>query len=166
MPDPRAIFSYLKRVLVALTIAFSVVVVVGAAQYTLGDGLSDAVKKAIVFCVVSALLTSLHFWIHGLKLSTETFWFNVVVIVFIAQYAASLVFVALLVFGVGKSSTDLVFLGVFQLIHLAIYTLDWFLQEEGAQKHHENLSVEQIAAINEQNRVRLAPRYQDSTQDC
>jgi len=162
----RTIYSLLKRMLVAFTIAFSIVVVVGAAQYTLGDGLSDGVKKAIVFFLLSILVSALHFWIHGLKLPNESFLFNVVVAVLIAEYVMSVSFVGLLVFEVGTMSTILVFLGVFQLVHLAIYSLNWFLSEEGGPIHHPNLSVEQIAAINERNRSTLAPPHQDSTDDC
>jgi len=163
--DLRTIYSLLKRVLVALTIAFSLMAVVGAAQYTLGDGLSDIVMKAAVFCLLSVLVSALHFWIHGLKLPNESFLFNVVVVVLIAEYVMSLSFVGLLVFDVGKMSGNLIFLGVFQLIHLAVYSLNWFLSEEGGPIHHPNLSADQIAAVNEQNRSPLAPRYQDGSND-
>ncbi len=149
-----------------MTVAFSVMVVLGAIQFALGEGVGDWVKRAIAFCLASALIAALHFWINTLKTGDQSLLFNVVVGILVVEFARSHVFLALLVFDIGEVSTNLVFLAVFQLVHLAVYMLNWIISEEAGPIHHRNLSVEQIAAVNERTRTPpLPPQYQDVTED-
>jgi len=71
----------------------------------------------------------------------------------------------MLVFGIGPWIKLVVGLAAFQLVHLAVYTLNWFFFDEREITSHKSLTAREISELDLSVSQPLNPRFQSDASD-
>jgi len=162
MNDSADITMILRKVMTALVITFTGLLLIAAVMFLLNANL-EFIFQLITVTIAATVLTALSFWSPGIKTVASKHYQLVMFSMLLIAYVISVVVAALLIFQIGPMYKLLVLLLVAQLIHLAVYGLHWFFFEESNSETHKSLTAEEISQLEVFDKPGLQPRYQSES---
>ncbi|MBT5231306.1 MAG: hypothetical protein HOM11_13645 [Methylococcales bacterium] len=150
------IYSHLKNAIIASIIAFCILLVISAVQYTLFDGVNAVIYKLLTVALVFAIIFAFHMWATAYP--TATGMQKLMLQALNIETVFSLILSTILIMNWFDFTKTVVILSAFQLIHGIIYLGNMFLYDEKPVQKR-TLSDQEI--LEKSNKSSIDPSIQE-----